>query len=375
MACAVIAARRPRPSCWSTARRSPISGGSRSRTCSGSSRDSSAADGGSSRDQSTWPLSRRWPDATTSPSCSAATARSSSTSAITSLLPRSSPPSAPSPRAAGSGSPPRLTAATDSTTSSRFQLGPVRHTFEHADPDTLEGSSHRPAHAGPPGPPDELPHMSEPVDLSVPGAIAARPSSARRRRLPQRTDPRPTSSKRLTRGRHCLVLAQRTAHVDHLADKLTERGLAPVVLKGGMGARARKAALARLAQDAESSPLLVVATGHFVGEGFDCPALDTLFLAGPVSFKGRLVQYAGRVLAPIRASRPPRCTTTTTSRPVLAAALRNALPATSASASPTRERADELHLPVRGRLALGPAATSGSMPKRLHPSAVARCGV
>ena len=52
----------------------------------------------------------------------------------------------------------------------------------------------------------------------------------------------------------------------------------------------------RLVPAEAGSPLLVVATGHFVGEGFDCPALDTLFLAGPVSFKGRLVQYAGRVL-------------------------------------------------------------------------------
>ena len=72
----------------------------------------------------------------------------------------------------------------------------------------------------------------------------------------------------------------------------------PVVLRGVMGAKARTAALARLQPDPGQSPLLAVATGSYIGEGFDCPALDTLFLAAPISFRGHLVQYAGRILRP-----------------------------------------------------------------------------
>jgi hypothetical protein len=100
----------------------------------------------------------------------------------------------------------------------------------------------------------------------------------------------------LTRGRNCLVLTNWTAHLQALSDLLRELGHDPVQLKGGMGAKERAAALKRLEPQPGGSPLLAVATGPYAGEGFDCPALDTLFLAAPVSFKGRLVQYAGRIL-------------------------------------------------------------------------------
>jgi superfamily II DNA or RNA helicase len=136
-------------------------------------------------------------------------------------------------------------------------------------------------------------HVSD-RDLSAPGAMAAvyreiAEDDARNEQILRDV------VEALARRRQCLVLAQRTAHVDLLAKQLTAAGFDPVVLKGGLGARARKVAMERL-DPSTNSPLLAVATGHFVGEGFDCPALDTLFLVSPVSFKGRLVQYVGRVL-------------------------------------------------------------------------------
>lgn len=98
----------------------------------------------------------------------------------------------------------------------------------------------------------------------------------------------------LAKGRHCLIISQWTDHVARLATALNDRN--PVVFVGGMGVKATRAAMARL--DPAAGPLLVVATGSYLGEGFDCPALDTLFLAAPISFHGRLVQYAGRILRP-----------------------------------------------------------------------------
>lgn len=173
-----------------------------------------------------------------------------------------------------------------------FQLGPVRHRFTQAEPDTIEGAD-RPSPVLVVHPTRLL--LTDPIDLAVPGAIAGvhralAEDEARNQQI--LTD----VVAALDRGRHCLVLAQRTTHVDHLAAELTARGHDPVVLKGGMGARQRAAANARLLPVDGGRPLLVVATGQFVGEGFDCPVLDALFLAGPVSYKGRLVQYVGRIL-------------------------------------------------------------------------------
>jgi len=69
-----------------------------------------------------------------------------------------------------------------------------------------------------------------------------------------------------------------------------------------MKARQRREISQQLANHtAEAGPLLILGTSSFIGEGFDCPALDTLFLAAPITFKNRLVQYVGRITRPYAA--------------------------------------------------------------------------
>ncbi len=67
------------------------------------------------------------------------------------------------------------------------------------------------------------------------------------------------------------------------------------VLKGGMGRKQRKASSDSLAQVPEDAQRVILATGSYIGEGFDDARLDTLFLAMPISWKGTLQQYVGRL--------------------------------------------------------------------------------
>ena len=96
-------------------------------------------------------------------------------------------------------------------------------------------------------------------------------------------------------GRSPIVLTERRDHLDHLAAQLRSVVNHLVILHGGMSAKERRTALATLAKLPDNAERLIVATGRYIGEGFDDARLDTLFLAMPVAWKGTLVQYAGRL--------------------------------------------------------------------------------
>jgi superfamily II DNA or RNA helicase len=133
------------------------------------------------------------------------------------------------------------------------------------------------------------------VDLDAPGALAEvhRLLAVDEQRNTQIAD---DVNAALAGGRNCLVLTRRIAHVDALTAMLAARGHHALVLQGSMSTTDRRAAVDRLADAKAGDGLLVIGTTPFIGEGFDAPALDTLFLSGPISYDGLLLQCAGRVI-------------------------------------------------------------------------------
>ena len=98
-----------------------------------------------------------------------------------------------------------------------------------------------------------------------------------------------------SQGRKILVLTERTEHVDALETELNGRVHNLFTLHGRVPKKQRIARMHDLDSLPPDAPRVLVATGKLVGEGFDHPALDTLVLAMPISWKGILQQYAGRL--------------------------------------------------------------------------------
>ena len=99
-------------------------------------------------------------------------------------------------------------------------------------------------------------------------------------------------------GRSPLVLADRKVYLDRLQQEFTSKATDVMCLRldGQMGKKARSEVLRQIGEHYdEQKPFVLFATASLIGEGFDLPRLDTLVLAMPLSFKGRLVQYAGRL--------------------------------------------------------------------------------
>ena len=101
--------------------------------------------------------------------------------------------------------------------------------------------------------------------------------------------------KAVNTGRTPIILTNRTAHVSVLAEKLKATIKNVISLTGAGTTREKREAMQRLQTIPDSEQLVTVATGKYIGEGFDYPRLDTLFLALPISWKGLLTQYAGRL--------------------------------------------------------------------------------
>jgi superfamily II DNA or RNA helicase len=92
-----------------------------------------------------------------------------------------------------------------------------------------------------------------------------------------------------------LLLTERKDHAKFLAAQMSVHCKHVVVMTGGQTAKEREQVRRQLDSIPETEPRLLIATGRYIGEGFDDARLDTLFLAMPISWHGTLAQYAGRL--------------------------------------------------------------------------------
>jgi superfamily II DNA or RNA helicase len=97
------------------------------------------------------------------------------------------------------------------------------------------------------------------------------------------------------KGRKSLILTGRVSHVADLAAKLKKRISNVICLTGGMGDKKTAQVISEIYEIKDTESFVLVATGSYIGEGFDEARLDTLFLAMPIAWKGTLHQYAGRL--------------------------------------------------------------------------------
>jgi superfamily II DNA or RNA helicase len=101
--------------------------------------------------------------------------------------------------------------------------------------------------------------------------------------------------KAIKAGRYPVVLTERRDHLKLLAEQLQPYVSNLIILKGGMGKKQRRLIQEQMANVTDGEPRVILSTGRYLGEGFDDARLDTLFLTHPISWKGTLAQYAGRL--------------------------------------------------------------------------------
>lgn len=166
-----------------------------------------------------------------------------------------------------------------------MQCGPVRHTIDPGATRSSQPLTLRVVQRDTPFDPQTLP--TDPHIQEVYTALAADE---------RRTEMIATDTLELAgQGRNPIVLTERRDHLERLAERLAKSDHTLIVLHGDMRPAEHRATQEQLTSTNRGARRVVLATGRYIGEGFDDPHLDALLLAMPIAWKGTVVQYAGRL--------------------------------------------------------------------------------